>query len=109
MKNYIYSDEEDFSEEKEEEEEFEVPVQKTKTKKKKKIGLKNKKYVFNEDIFDIKVAKSIRKAHTKKDKFSDWVNENLTHLKNLYNLSCLSCKEADFYFYIYENTHKENN
>ena len=110
MKNYIYSDEEYFSEEDEEEEELETSIKKqSKGKKQKKNIVKNKKDIFDEDIFDAKVAKSIMKSHRKKDKFSEWVNENLFHLENIYKLSDISCKKVDFYFYIYKNTYKEYN
>jgi len=101
MKNYIYSDEEDFSEE-EEEEEIEIKNQGKHKKNKKKLV--NQKKSFDEDFFDMKVAISIRKSHRKKDAFSEWVNLNITHLEKLYKLSSLSCKESDFYYYIYQNT-----
>ena len=105
MKNYIYSDEEVFSEE--EEESVEI-VNQQKIKKKKKKEIVKSKDCFDEDNFDKNVAKSITKIHKKKDPFSKWVNENIEDLQKLYNFSDLSCNEADFYYYIYENTYKES-
>ena len=113
MKNYIYSDDEDFSSNEEEEEfqqvekkEKKKPVRKqtlNKTKTDEKDGFNE--HGFNEHLFDMKVAISISKIHRKNDnEFSLWVNENIEHLEKLYKLSDLTCKEVDFYTYIYENS-----
>lgn len=68
----------------------------------------NKK--FDESNFDVKVAKSIVSIHANvkrnegNNKFSKWVDKNLSHLQALHLLSNLSCSPIDFYTYIYENS-----
>lgn len=77
------------------------PVNKNKNVKTKK---------FDENNFDVKVAKSIATIHVKanrktvNDKFSRWVNKNLNHLQALYSMSDLKCSPEQFYTYIYENS-----
>ena len=99
MKNFIEDDEESYDDSFSSDEE-EIDFVNTNVIKKKK----DKK--FDEDDFDVKVAKSIVKIHKKDNDvlFSKWVEENFTHLKNLYNLSELQIPPEVFYTYLYDNS-----
>ena len=66
---------------------------------------------FNEDSFDVKVAKSIIASHFsdesyKKEniKFSNWVDNNYKHLETMYSLSNLSSPFETFITYIYDHS-----
>ena len=104
MKNFIedegilYKDESDDGEDREDGEE----IYQMKSKKKKSIKVSK----FDENNYDIKVAKAIINIHrNKKDnKFSKWVNINYKHLENLYRLSDLTIPRETFFTYIYDHS-----
>jgi hypothetical protein len=123
MKNYIFEEDEDSFEEDEIEQaevdgrEQEILESKNckNTKNCKNIKGNNKKLkdidkdvsVFDENLFDAKVARTIVKIHKKDNHFSNWVEKNIYHLKSLYKLSGLQCSFVDFSSCIYENTYKD--
>ena len=104
----VGSEEESNEEEVELENDESLPI-----KKRAKYGKKNgEKGDFDEDEFDRKVAVSVVKIHQKvkgDDKFSLWVEKNLTHLQNLYSLSNLECSPVDFFTYVYNNSSGSRN
>ena len=106
MRDYIDDDSYDRDSEEEEEEildledEENLPV-------KKRVVRKGKNEKFDEDEFDRKVAIQVVNIHKKvrgDDKFSIWVEKNLTHLQNLYTLSNLECSPVEFFTYVYQNS-----
>lgn len=104
----VGSEEESNEEEVELENDESLPI-----KKRAKYGKnKGEKGDFDEDEFDRKVAVSVVKIHQKvkgDDKFSLWVEKNLTHLQNLYSLSNLECSPVDFFTYVYANSSGSRN
>jgi hypothetical protein len=75
----------------------------------------NQQEPFDEDDYDYRVAESITNIHMKvkqnqnDKKYFKWVEDNIVHLQNLYNLSGLNIKPHKFYSFIYNNTKIENN
>lgn len=108
MKNFLYDEDEFSSDENINNESYEndddIYEMKPKNKQLKKI--ENNEHIFNEDIFDRKVAKSISEIHSKnKDmKLTNWVNSNLVELQKLYHLSEMSIPIEKFYIYIYKHS-----
>ena len=107
MRDYI--DDESYGDEEEEEsqeiEELDEDEQNLPVKKRTIKRGKNEK--FDEDEFDRKVAVQVVNIHKKvrgDDKFSVWVEKNLSHLQNLYSLSNLECSPVDFFTYVYANS-----
>ena len=72
--------------------------------KTKTVFIKESK--FDESNFDVKVARSIVKTHKKtlENKYSNWVNKNLKHLENLYNISELNISKEKFFSFVYDNS-----
>ena len=58
---------------------------------------------FNQDVFDVKVAKITSHIHYRHDsrKKEIWIDKNRDHLENMYNLINLECGFVDFCNYIY--------
>ena len=108
MRDYI--DDESYGDEEEEEsqeiEELDEDEQNLPVKK-RTINKRGKNEKFDEDEFDRKVAVQVVNIHKKvrgDDKFSIWVEKNLTHLQNLYSLSNLECSPVDFFTYVFNNS-----
>ena len=70
----------------------------------------NKKISFDEDKFDRKVAQSIYNIHTKVKKkmvektYNKWCDDNMEHLKKLYDLSGLDFEFDEFCSYVFNNS-----
>lgn len=112
MKNFL--DDDDFSDEIEEVDEMEgdnftshhTYTQTERNNVSMKTKTQNKKETkFQEEDFDTKVAKIICNIHNKfkQDKFSEWVNENYSHLRKLYELSGMNMSEEEFYTFMYNH------
>ena len=109
MRDYIDDDsyERDSEEEEEEELNDEMLDDEENLPVKKRVVRKGKNEKFDEDEFDRKVAIQVVNIHKKvrgDDKFSIWVEKNLTHLQNLYTLSNLECSPVEFFTYVYQNS-----
>ncbi len=62
---------------------------------------------FDEDMFDLGVARSITNIHRKSAlneknrNFKKWANENLNYLDDMYDLSGLDCDFESFICYVF--------
>lgn len=110
MRDYIDDDSYDRDSEEEEEEEILDVEDEDSLPVKKRVVRKGKNEKFDEDEFDRKVAIQVVNIHKKvrgDDKFSIWVEKNLTHLQNLYTLSNLECSPVEFFTYVYTNSNSK--
>ena len=77
-----------------------------------KLGNKSGKKQYDDmNEWDYRVAREICRIHREafsrqnNQKFSNWVNDNLDHLENLYQLSGMKIPEETFYTFVYDQCH----